>query len=405
MGERLLKGIRRFPSWRIIFQVIIWLIVLLFPLLSYNVRVLDPVAFYVKECINNAFLIGLFYLHMNSLIPRFFVRNRITAYVLFSFLALLTIGAEQYAVEYQTFRRLSDNTHRPVIMPLHRYRGAFAEGVLQVPGRTGVETPGDQFKDALPLPRHRRDERVIAGLPGFIFFMTLRKSLFSALLILLASGFIRIALEWFKAERRREELEKEKLHAELGFLKSQVNPHFLFNSLNSIYALANRKADETQTAILQLSQMMRYMIYESNTSTVALEKELDYLQNYIDLKKLRLSPNVLIHYTIEGDCRGLQIEPMLLIPFVENAFKHGISYIQKSVIQIKISLMQHKLHLAVSNSIFRRQEAEVGGIGLDNVQKRLALLYPNGQHELRIHQENNIYDVSLTVVLKKGLYD
>jgi hypothetical protein len=406
MREGLLKSIRRFPSWRIIFQVIIWLIVFLFPLLSYNIRVLDP-SFYVRECINNAFLVGLFYFHMNFLIPRFFVQNKITIYFLFALAALLTITAEQHVVEYGTFRRLSDSTHRPVIMPHHRFRSQFreaapAEGFSRFSPRENHF--GDRFNGGPPPPGRDYDQK-IAGLPGFIFFMTLRKAIFSALLILLASGFIKIALEWFKAEKRREELEKEKLNAELGFLKSQVNPHFLFNSLNSIYALANRKADETQTAILQLSQMMRYMIYESNTSTVALEKELDYLQNYINLKKLRLTPHVQVNYIIEGDAAGLQIEPMLLIPFVENAFKHGISYSEDCTIQIKISLMQRKLYLEVSNKVFRQQQEEVGGIGLENVQKRLALLYPDQQHTLHINQENNIYSVSLSVSLKKGLYD
>jgi hypothetical protein len=405
MREGLLKSMLRFPSWQIIFQVTIWLIVFLFPLLSYNIRVLDP-AFYVKECINNVFLVGLFYFHMNFLIPRFFVKSRITAYFGFILVAIVFIAAAQYVVEYSTFRRVSETNHRPVIMPSHRWQGQFRDSFPEEgAGHWGPRE--EHFQNRFgggPPPGHDHNQK-IAGLPGFIFFMTLRKALFSALLILLASGFIKIALEWFKAEKRREELEKEKLNAELGFLKSQVNPHFLFNSLNSIYALANRKADETQTAILQLSQMMRYMIYESNTSTVALEKELDYLQNYIDLKKLRLTPNVRIHYVIEGEATGLQIEPMLLIPFVENAFKHGISYTQDCSIQIKISLMQHKLHLAVSNKVFRQQAAEVGGIGLDNVRKRLALLYPNQQHILHINQENNIYSVSLSISLKTGLYD
>ncbi|WP_164974316.1 sensor histidine kinase [Filimonas effusa] len=407
MREKFLRSIRQMPYWRIIFQVIIWCIVFLLPLLSYNIRVLDP-AFYVKECINNTFLVGLFYFHMNFLIPRFFVKGRITTYILLALLGLLTIITEQHTVELYTFRRIPESGFRPVIMPPHRLQSKeearrFAERYSRMQRREGM--PPGRFNHP-PPPGEREGPRfVIAGLPGFIFSMTLRKALFSALLILLASGFIKIALEWFKAEKRREELEKEKLNAELGFLKSQVNPHFLFNSLNSIYALARRKADETQEAILQLSQMMRYMIYESNTNTVALEKELDYLQNYIDLKKLRLPATVNINYTIEGSPSGHAIEPMLLIPFVENAFKHGISYSQNCYVEIKITVMQQKLILAVSNKIFHQHHAEVGGIGLENVKKRLALLYPQPMHSLYITEENNIYSVSLTIQLKEGLYD
>ena len=406
MRENFLRNIRQMPYWRIVFQVIIWCIVFLLPLLSYNIRVLDP-AFYLKECINNTFLVGLFYFHMNFLIPRFFVKGRITAYILLALLGLLIVITEQHAVELSTFRRMPESGFRPVIMPPHRLESRedarrFAERYGRLQRREGM--PPERF-DHPPPPGRHEGPGVVAGLPGFIFFMTLRKALFSALLILLASGFIKIGLEWFKAEKRREELEKEKLNAELGFLKSQVNPHFLFNSLNSIYALARRKADETEEAILQLSQMMRYMIYESNTNTVALEKELDYLQNYIDLKKLRLPATVSIAYIIEGSPSGHAIEPMLLIPFVENAFKHGISYSQDCYVEIKISLMQQKLILAVSNKIFHQQEAEVGGIGLENVKKRLALLYPQPMHSLHINEENNIYSVLLTIQLKEGLYD
>lgn len=407
MRERFLKNMKQIRYGQIIFQVIIWCIVFLLPLLSYNIRVLDP-AFYLKECINNTFLVGLFYFHMNFLIPRFFVKGRITTYILLALLGLLTIITEQHVVELSTFRR-SESGFRPVIMPPHRLQGAdsregarrFVEHYGRLQHRDG---PPERFNHP-PPPDGPEGRRVIAGLPGFLFFMTLRKALFSALLLLLASGFIKIGLEWFKAEKRREELEKEKLNAELGFLKSQVNPHFLFNSLNSIYALARRKADETEEAILKLSQMMRYMIYESNTSTVALIKELDYLQNYIDLKKLRLPSLISIQYTVEGSPTGLSIEPMLLIPFVENAFKHGISYSQNSDVEIKISLMQHKLRLTVSNKIFRQQDAEVGGIGLENVRKRLALLYPHPMHSLHIKEEDNVYSVTLTIQLKEGMYD
>lgn len=377
--------------WRsyrqIIFQVIIWLIILLFPLLSYNIRVLDQ-TFYVKECINVLFLVGLFYFHMLWLVPRFLARRKIVVYTLFVLLSMLVIVTEQQIVEYATFRKIATTTHHPRTQPVHHRPLILRPDVLR-----------DDLGPLPPVPRPDWDKK-IAGMPAFIFLITLRKALLSSLLLLLASGFIKIALEWFKAQRKQEELEKEKLHAELGFLKEQVNPHFLFNSLNSIYALAHRKAPETPAAVMQLSQMMRYMIYESNTDTVSLEKELDYLQNYLDLKKLRLTSQVTVDYSIEGPVAGLNIEPMLLIPFVENAFKHGISYTENCSIQIKISVGQHKLQLFVSNKIYRPEKSEPGGLGLTNVTKRLHLLYPEEQHELNTTQENNIYTVSLTLLLK-----
>ena len=245
-------------TWRIIFQAIIWLIVFLFPLFSYNVKVLDP-HFYLKECINNAFLIALFYFHMNVLIPRYFVQNKILAYLCFVLASVTLVAAEQHVVEYTTFKKISAVRRQPVIVAMHTRMPdslTVPDTIHLLDGRAPVVTPRWRFASHDAFYR----ERQILYLPAFIFFMTLRKSFLSALLILLASGFIRIALELFKTEREKNELEKEKLNAELVFLKSQVNPHFLFNSLNSIYSLAHRKADETATAILQLSQMMRYMI-------------------------------------------------------------------------------------------------------------------------------------------------
>lgn len=393
--------------WRVAFQAIIWLIIFFFPLFSYNVRVLDP-HFYVRECINSVFLVGLFYLHMNFLIPRYFVRNKIFTYVGFVLLSLCLVSAEQHLVEYSTFRQIAATRRRPVIIE-HVFFNKQPDSIPETQLFNAPPPPPPQggwghghfvgFRAGDP-----EKEPKILKLPAHIFLMTLRKSFLSALLILLASGFIRIALELFKTERKRAELEKEKLNAELGFLKSQVNPHFLFNSLNSIYSLAHRNADATQMAILQLSQMMRYMIYESNTSQVPLEKEMEYLQNYIDLKKLRLTPNIHIEYTVKGNIMGLLIEPMLLIPFIENAFKHGISYAEKSDIKIEITIAgQQQLHLFVSNRIFKKEIAEPGGIGLENVQKRLQLLYP-GRHELKVTQENNYYITTLSVLLKNSAY-
>lgn len=385
--------------WQVIFQILIWLIVLLFPLFSYNVRVLDP-SFYVKECINTLFFIGLFYFHMQFLIPRFFVHRRIVLYLIFIVISVLFIITEQQVVEYFTFRHHHPkHTHQAVIMPM---RGMHQQGnagnITEIPPQQ--QPPDDQDEFAPPPPPAYLMDKEIFGLPVFIILMTTRKALFSAILILLGSGFIKIALEWFKAQRRQEELEKEKLNAELELLKQQVNPHFLFNSLNSIYALAQRKSENAPEAVLQLSQMMRYMIYESNTPTVALDRELDYIENFMNLKKLRLSNLVNVHYEMEGNPAGLKIEPMLLIPFIENAFKHGVSYTENCDIWIKINVGQRKLHLTVSNKIYRRENDEPGGFGLKNVSIRLDLLYPHEQHQLIVTQENNIYTVSLSLQLK-----
>jgi two-component system, LytTR family, sensor kinase len=213
------------------------------------------------------------------------------------------------------------------------------------------------------------------------------------------STSIRITDEWFKNERQRKEMENEKLTSELAFLKSQVNPHFLFNILNNICSLARKKSDDTENAIIKLSQLMRYMMFESKDEKVSLEKEVEYLQNYIELQKMRISGKVQIHFTVEGPVEQSMIEPMLLISFVENAFKHGISYIGDSGIDIFMKVSSKELNFSVENNIVSKGAENIPsepGVGLKNVLRRLELLYP-GKHNISINDNNQRYKVLLTI--------
>ncbi|MCW3467554.1 sensor histidine kinase [Chitinophaga nivalis] len=235
----------------------------------------------------------------------------------------------------------------------------------------------------------------------FLFFPeVIRRSSVFGLLMLFMSGFIKIAMQWFNSEKQREALKVEKLDAELKFLKSQINPHFLFNCLNTIYSLAHKQSKQTEHAILKLSTIMRYMIYESNEDKVMLSQELKYLQDYIDIQRLRLPDDMNIHYRLAGEATRQQIEPMLLVPFVENAFKHGISYTEKSFIDIAIAIEENTVQLKVANSHFKERVAERGGIGLQNVLKRLGMLYAD-EHEIDISETENQFIVNLKIVLKK----
>jgi LytS/YehU family sensor histidine kinase len=241
--------------------------------------------------------------------------------------------------------------------------------------------------------------RVPSFLDYILFPEILRKSVFAALLMLFMSGFIKIAQEWFKSEQQREALKVENLNAELKFLKSQINPHFLFNCLNTIYSLAHKHSAQTEHAIVKLSTIMRYMIYESNEDKVQLQQELQYLEDYIDIQRLRMPDDIVVDYAVQGTPIGLRIEPMLLVPFVENAFKHGISYAEPSFIAIAVAIEKNQVRLVVENSLFRQRVAEKGGIGLQNVRKRLELLYTE-DHELEITEAENQFIVDLKIVLK-----
>jgi two-component system LytT family sensor kinase len=222
---------------------------------------------------------------------------------------------------------------------------------------------------------------------------------FSNLFVFALSSALRLTSEWFKNEKLRKEMENQKLTSELAFLKSQINPHFLFNTLNNICSLARKKSDDTENALLKLSQIMRYMLIESKDEKVPLKKEMEYLNCYIDLQRMRISDHVVMEVTVEGNPENRMIEPMLLIPFVENAFKHGVSYQEESNIQIKIILSANTLNLLVENTIAAKTNdllPPTTGIGLNNVQRRLQLLYP-GKHTLVLKDDGVSYKVNLLI--------
>jgi len=217
--------------------------------------------------------------------------------------------------------------------------------------------------------------------------------------ILLLSSSIRLTREWYKNEKQTHIMAKEKLTSELSFLKSQVNPHFLFNTLNGIYSLANKKSDKTAGAIVKLSELMRHMLYESEKEFISLEKEIEYLKNYIDLQKLRLSKEAKINFNIHGDTNNKKIEPMLLIPFIENAFKHGVDANGADII-IELSISENNLHFRVNNRISESKEKDDNkGIGLSNIIKQLNHLYP-GNHTLNIEEKNGYFLIELILNLK-----
>ncbi len=247
---------------------------------------------------------------------------------------------------------------------------------------------------------HRPPRDLILGRPTFFWIESFRNALLSVLTILFTSGFIRIAIQWYDSEKRNEKLEIKRLNVELDLLKAQINPHFLFNTLNTVYALAHRQSPQTETVILKLSEILRYVIYESSAQKVLLSKELTYLKNYFELQQYRLDKNFNASYSCEGDADGLQIEPMLLIPFIENAFKHGASYKEGAFIIVKIITAGNELSMQVSNTFNTDNTAESRtGIGLENVRKRLELAYA-GRYGLVIKNEDNIYTVNLKIILQ-----
>ena len=206
--------------------------------------------------------------------------------------------------------------------------------------------------------------------------------------------------------RAKEEIKKEKLYSELSFLKSQINPHFLFNSLNNIYSLTQRNSKNASQAILLLSDLMRYILYDSVQSKIKLTQEIQCLKNYIALQRLRISrkESVKIDFNESGNFSTIYIEPLILIPFLENAFKHGVSYSRASLVSINLKVEASVIRFDVYNTKKQANTSTLdsanghSGIGLSNTIRRLNLCYPD-RYELRINESPDYYETKLTILV------
>lgn len=241
-------------------------------------------------------------------------------------------------------------------------------------------------------------EKIISNSGIFLYLSNFEINI---LFLILAIAY-RFTKDWFKSEKIKHQLMEEKLSSELQFLKSQINPHFLFNTLNNLFGMA-RQADAIPVAdgIAKLSNLMRYMIYDSVIDKVPIEKEIKYINDFIDLQKLRIkSTNTInIDFQISNDSPELILAPLILIPFVENSFKHGISLQNRSEIIIELKTSGSKVDFNIRNTINKlrlNRNDESSGFGLKNVEKRLSLIYPN-KHLLKINIEDDFYTVSLTI--------
>lgn len=233
---------------------------------------------------------------------------------------------------------------------------------------------------------------------SFEFFINDAISVSYTLAITLSLLFFK---QWFEKDRLADRLEKLNIETELKYLKSQINPHFLFNSLNSVYALTLRKDDKAPEVVLKLSDILRYILYDGGEKSVGLKKEIGYLENYLELEKIRYGKRLTIGFNIQGDASGKEIAPMIFLPFIENSLKHGVnSNIGDTFINIQFIIENKKLQFRIENNKPSQKLSESsdyqGGIGINNVKKRLSLLYP-GKHQLEINEEGKTFVVNLSI--------
>lgn len=216
-----------------------------------------------------------------------------------------------------------------------------------------------------------------------------------------SSTIAKIVKDYTKNQKEKQLLEHRNMHNELQFLKSQINPHFLFNTLNNIYSLTLKKSDLAPEMVLKLSDMMRYMLYECNARRVSLKKEITYLQNYIELESIRFKNRgtIILNLDIVAD-EDLQIAPLLFIPFLENAIKHGVNQkIENAKVTMRLKVQNGIVHFCIKNNKNTKSANGPGGIGLVNVKRRLNLIYSK-THELEIQDLIECYIVSLKINLK-----
>ncbi|HZY38886.1 MAG TPA: sensor histidine kinase [Mucilaginibacter sp.] len=334
-------------SWQIFWHIFLWvLLVGFFVLVAHNSNKLDTEDLLVLVLLYGIINISVFYLNYLVLIPLFLNTKKYGIYAAAIVGALIVYGLAKYGVAF-IFKQI-------VLMRVKGQAISF----------------------------------------GHYFIGTV----FTSLVFLVLSAVLKFTVDWFLNERKQRDLENQRLSAELAFLKSQINPHFLFNSLNSIYSLAYQRSETTPDAILKLSEIMRYMLYESNDNKVDLEKELQYLHSYIDLQKIRFGNKAYIDFKVQGNIGNQQIAPLLLIAFIENAFKHGVANNPLTPIRVLIDVDDAHLHFYMQNKKHMNNRDTLGGIGLNNVQRRLNLLYP-GKYNLVVNDETDTYTVELSLVL------
>jgi len=236
----------------------------------------------------------------------------------------------------------------------------------------------------------------------FNSYRILKYIFFNLNIVLFITSGIRLFAYWDQQQQRNHELVQETLKGELYYLKGQLHPHFLFNTLNNIYSLCLKKSDIAPTLVLKLSSLMSYMLYDSQKDSISLLKDIDYMKSYIELEKIRYGERLTFSFNQSGDLEGRQIAPLLMLPFVENAFKHGLSDDVNNVwVTIDLKVKQDVFYMKIRNSISKPPSFEPqlpNGIGLQNIKRRLALLYPD-RHSLEITADIEYFEADLKINL------
>jgi two-component system, LytTR family, sensor kinase len=361
--EKMKKNIFKGKRIQVLLHLLAWTILLVLPI-YFMKRWQTGKDFVWLYYINTLISGAIFYLNYFLLVPGYFFKNRKYRYYL-SVVVLLVI-----------FYFVSDQSNKYVFTHF-----------------------GDREKSENNAPPPDNDRMHHA--PPMRTMHLFNYGFTSAFLVFFSLG-LRVLERHSTIEKVQKELEKEKLDSELAFLKNQISPHFFFNTLNNIYSLISINAEDSKNAVLKLSRMMRYLLYESERGDTKLSNEIEFMNNYIDLMRLRMSDKVSLNVSFPEKYIDYSIPPLLFIPFIENAFKHGISFREKSFIEVSLSSDQEGISFICNNSSQNggnNTENETPGIGLGNVKKRLELLFPE-RHNLEIKKTETAFEVRLNIEMK-----
>lgn len=360
MNVSLLSG----KKLSVLLHVIGWTIFIILPLYLLVFYSQHDSSFLYRVYVQTLIYVAIFYINYLWLIPRFFIRGNKRYYFIS---AALVIVSFYFVIE-------TANTY---IFP------------KQAQDRK-IEAEFDKLSKEAHFPKPPKQWHI------YNYLLT----------SFLISGFslgLKLTNKYIENEKQRKELEQERLNSELAFLKNQISPHFFFNTLNNIYSLVQINTDDAQKSILKLSKLMRYLLYETEHGNVQLSQEIEFMKNYLDLMKLRLTQKVELKVSFPEQYTDVSIPPLLFIPFIENALKHGVSYREHSYIHILMDVSEREIAFNCSNSVATKNEATSdSGIGLENIRKRLALLFPQ-KHALKITQTDTAFQVELRIIVNPAV--
>jgi two-component system LytT family sensor kinase len=337
---------------RVLTHLLFWLGYILYQILQQSWENEDNFSFYLHPSLFTNISIDILFAYINlySLMPAFYYKRRYTAYVL---ALVIVLFADGISARFLTWLIWLDWDR------VHRHAVYLSEN------------------------------------KNFFIPVRILRNTAQAFPLIAATMLLKLMRNSFKQEKRMREIEKEKFSAELSLLKAQINPHFLFNTLNSLYALTLKGSDQASKVVLRLSDLMHYMLYEASGNKVSLGSEISYLENYISVEQMRFAERLDLSFQYSGDIEGKMIAPLLLLPFVENAFKHGIED-DAGWITINLKVAENRLFLKVENSCMPVTRQKGNGLGLSNVKRRLELSYPES-HELAINKTDGVFEVELQI--------